>query len=329
MKTRVEILIDVSSSMAEILPGNKQKMELAKEVLLDKILPKLDYADTIGVRLFGGHCSMVGEVENIPQANISLLRDFILNKIPQPYGSTPLALAIRTSVDHLKQEADAVKEIYLVTDGEETCDGDVMAAADYAASSGIECRIHIIGIGELSPEAQRQFEGITTRTGGKNINIARKGVVVGGVDRELSNLFHAVIDEVVKLIDTDYARGQETFRYYEERTIRDYLMRKSLPLNYIPGDPGAACHRLLVIEFYDDDISNLIRGIEHVIGCKGKNKEVLILMADWESRYHSRMLQSWYDQFKLKGIRRFCIKIEGLKGCQEIKTMSKSPLDFL
>jgi len=323
MKTCIEILIDVSSSMDEFLPGNKKKMELAKEVLLDKILPTLDYSDTIGIRLFGGECGMVGQLENIPQASFSKLRDFIINEIPQPHGSTPLALAIRTSVDHLKKEVGAVKEIYLVTDGEETCGGDVMAAADYAASSGINCKIHIIGIGELSPEARRQFEGITSRTGGKNINIARKGVLKGGVDKELAGLFHTGIDEVVKLIDTDYAHGQETFRHYDERTVRDFLLRKGLSLNYIPSAPGNVCHPLVVIEFFDDDFTNLVRGLEHVEGCNGKNKEVLVLMANWESRYHTRLLQSWYEQFRVRGIRRFCIKVEGLKGCQEMKATNK------
>ena len=46
-------------------------------------------------------------------------------------------------------------------------------------------------------------------------------------------------------------------------------------------------------------------------------------MAIWESRYHPRLLQLWYEQFRVRGIRRFCIKVEGLKGCQEMKAISK------
>jgi hypothetical protein len=48
-----------------------------------------------------------------------------------------------------------------------------------------------------------------------------------------------------------------------------------------------------------------------------------VLMANWESRYHTRLLQSWYEQFRVRGIRRFCIKVEGLKGCQEMKATNK------
>jgi hypothetical protein len=46
-------------------------------------------------------------------------------------------------------------------------------------------------------------------------------------------------------------------------------------------------------------------------------------MANWESRYHTRLLQSWYEQFRVRGIPRFCIKVEGLKGCQEMKATNK------
>ena len=35
----------------------------------------------------------------------------------------------------------------------------------------------------------------------------------------------------------------------------------------------------------------------------------LLLMAIWETRYHPQLLQSWYEQFRVRGIRRFCINI--------------------
>jgi len=81
MITVKEILIDTSSSMGETLPGNKLKMDLAKEILIDKILPYISSADKVGIRLFGGSCNMVGALQNIPNANFKKLRDFILNDI--------------------------------------------------------------------------------------------------------------------------------------------------------------------------------------------------------------------------------------------------------
>ena len=53
------------------------------------------------------------------------------------------------------------------------------------------------------------------------------------------------------------------------------------------------------------------------------NGVLLVLMSNWETRYHTRLLQSWYEQFRVRGIRRYCIKVEGLKGCQEMKATNK------
>lgn len=113
MKTIIEILIDVSSSMNETLPGNKKKIDFAKEILIDIIIPNLNYSDSIGIRLFGGHCGIINEVENIPQTNFYKLKNFIETQIPEPHGSTPLALAITTSVDNLKREANVIKKSIL------------------------------------------------------------------------------------------------------------------------------------------------------------------------------------------------------------------------
>jgi hypothetical protein len=53
------------------------------------------------------------------------------------------------------------------------------------------------------------------------------------------------------------------------------------------------------------------------------NGVLLVLLSNWEIRLHTRLLQSWYEQFRIRGIRRFCIKVEGLKGCQEMKATNK------
>jgi hypothetical protein len=47
------------------------------------------------------------------------------------------------------------------------------------------------------------------------------------------------------------------------------------------------------------------------------NKEVLILMNNWNNQLHSQVLKPWYDQYKSKGINRFCIKLDGFKSYKE------------
>jgi hypothetical protein len=321
MKSINEILMDNSGSMNDLLQGNKSKNELAKEIIIEKILPYLSAADNVGIRLFGGKCGIVGQVENIPNANFFKLKEFIQNQIPEPNGKTPLALAIRTAVDNLKKEPHAEREIYLVTDGEDTCGGNIIEAAEYAASNGINCKIHIIGIGELSNEAKQQFSYITKTTGGKNVNIGRKGTTRATIDKELSPFLEPSIDDISDLLDNEYAKRKDTFKYYEGMSIKDYLLRKQLPLNYIPSEQGATCQKLLIIEFFNEetDLDHLIRGIEHVRNCGIINKEVLILMDDWNEDYHSRFFKAWAGRFKNKGVERFCIKLSGFRSYKEIE----------
>lgn len=321
MKTVKEILIDTSSSMGRKLQGNKRKIDLAKEILIDKIFPYISSADTVGIRVFGGQCDMVGSLENIPNANFKKLKDFVLHQIPEPSGSTPLALAIITAVDNLKKEPNTHKEIYLVTDGEETCGGDVRAAADYAARNDIKCIINIIALGEINDDAKEQFAYITHATGGKNINIGTKSTSPASIDFELAPLLDEGIDTISDLIDRDFIDKKDVLRRKEIMTIKDFLLRRDSPINYIPSEQGATCQKLLVIEFYDDDkdLDNLIRGLEHVESCGILNKEVLILMKKWDEEYYSKFFKAWCSRFRDKGIERFCIKLDGFKSYKELR----------
>ncbi len=317
MKTVVEILIDVSGSMNDTILGGKRKIDFAKEILLDEILPLLNYPDTIGVRLFGGECGIIGNLENIPNDNFSKLKDFILNQIPEPYGKTPLALAIRTAVENLQKDGDANKHIYCITDGGETCGGDFIKEADYANSIGIDCKISMVGIGELDDNSKVQFAYIASRTGGKNINIGKKGTGKKDIKTQLQHLFELGIDDIVDLIDNKYYKNKEIFKRYEDQTIKDFLFGKKLPINFIPSDDTESCQKLLVLEYYDDNIENLVKGLLHIEKCGGANREVLILMNIWKGSFHEQNLKPWYDQYKAKGITRFCVKLERFTSYKE------------
>ena len=320
MKTSKEILIDTSGSMKKMLAGKKRKIDLAKEILIDKIFPYISSADTVGIRVFGGQCDMVGALENIPNANFKKLRDFVLHQIPEPSGSTPLALAIITAVDNLKKEPNTHKEIYLVTDGEETCGGDVKAAADYAARNDIKCIINIIALGEINEVAKEQFEYITNATGGKNLNLGIKSTSPAAIDIELAPLIDTGIDTISDLIDREFIDRKDVMRRKEIMSVKDFLLQRDSPINYIPSEQGATCQKLLVIEFYDDDkdLDNLIKGLEHVESCGILNKEVLILMKKWDEEYYPKFFKAWYNRFKDRGIERFCIKLDGFKSYKEL-----------
>ena len=141
MDTVIEILIDNSNSMGpfEIEKGNKEylladgstRMELAKKILLDEIIPNLDYAKKVTVRKFHS----ITNPDKTAKPLIPTVYEGIVDKaalatkigeieIPKNTGGTPITAAVKLSIDELAKYPDADRKIILVTDGQESDGGD-------------------------------------------------------------------------------------------------------------------------------------------------------------------------------------------------------------
>lgn len=159
METVTEILIDFSGSM-------KDKLPLTKQVLLDEVIPNLDYSSRIGIKTFAKHDNQPS-TKQVLNLNLTNKEEIIrtINSLGTPAGGTPITAAIRASVTTLKEYAANDKKIILVTDGEEDTGGDYVAEAKKASAEGINCQVHIIGIG-LNDKAKAQAQEISKLTNG-------------------------------------------------------------------------------------------------------------------------------------------------------------------
>lgn len=88
-----------------------------------------------------------------------------INSLGAPSGGTPISAAIRASVNTLKQYAANNKKIILVTDGLEDSGGDYVTEAKKACAVGVNCEVHIIGIG-LNDKAKAQAREVSILTSG-------------------------------------------------------------------------------------------------------------------------------------------------------------------
>lgn len=151
MQTVTEILIDFSSSMND-------KLVLIKSALLNDIIPVLNSAK-IGIKTFSATRKKEPIIKTILPLSIKNKAriENAINTLPSPYGNSPIAAAIKNSVDNLKTCVEFDKNIILITDGEENCDGnctnEVWRAGKY------KIKIHILGI-ELTPEATKKVSEI-------------------------------------------------------------------------------------------------------------------------------------------------------------------------
>jgi len=89
----------------------------------------------------------------------------------QPTGWTPMAATLQfveqeLTKGKLKEEGTTQAPIiYLVSDGEETCGGDPVAAAESLAASGVKAVINVIGF-DVDGEAKSQLEAISAAGNG-------------------------------------------------------------------------------------------------------------------------------------------------------------------
>lgn len=193
MDTVTVILLDFSGSM-------QGKIQSVKDILLKEVVPTMNYSSRIGLFLFrsNGNSSVIVEKELPLMVTSQQTLAEKVNALGKPHGGTPIAAAIKSAVNTLKEFRALEKRIILVTDGGETAGGDYVAEAKAARADGIECEIHIIGL-SLSDKAATQAREIATISSGSFSNIQSGSYAVGS---NAFNGFKAAIQKSRERIKT-------------------------------------------------------------------------------------------------------------------------------
>lgn len=176
--SQVMLILDASGSMAGQVSG-KSKMSIAKQQSA-KFLIELAKDLPVGLIAYGHKGSSNEKDKQESCAGIEMLlpinkrRSEVAAVIDtlRPTGYTPLAGALSFAETQFSKQTtsdddlDAVPVVYLISDGEETCDGDPVAAAKSLHESGIEATVHVIGF-DVDEETRLQLEAISQAGGGK------------------------------------------------------------------------------------------------------------------------------------------------------------------
>lgn len=139
-------IYDASGSMWQQIDGTTKK-ELAQDVLTSTV-GNLSEDQPIGLVAYGhrrkGDCA---DVETLVASN-NTSKQTVTNAIRSinPIGKTPLAASAKMVIDQLRANGNKAT-IILITDGIESCDGDLCAVIRAARAEGIEFRMHIVGFG--------------------------------------------------------------------------------------------------------------------------------------------------------------------------------------
>ena len=183
MQTTLEIIIDNSNSMgypkgllevpeSYLLKDGSTRMSLVKKILVNDLLPMLDFVSDIRITTFhSAHPS--GEFKS----NIIYDGKFdfhtLVNKVnsitdPKRTGGTPITYAVSNAITlmHILKKNYQDKKVILITDGHETGVNDYSVKVNELLKElNFKCTIFIVGIA-LSEEARKKSEKLASSNNG-------------------------------------------------------------------------------------------------------------------------------------------------------------------
>lgn len=147
-------IYDASGSMWGQMEG-KTKMEIASSVLSNSI-DNFAENQQIGLVAYGhrkkGDCRDVETLVAMTNTSKSDIAQAV--KSIKPLGKTPLAFSAREVIDQLRERKEKAT-IVLITDGIESCDGDICKVVQDAKNEGIDFKLHIVGFGLKAGETEQ------------------------------------------------------------------------------------------------------------------------------------------------------------------------------
>jgi Ca-activated chloride channel homolog len=181
-KMNVVVLMDASGSMKEKVSGGV-KMDLAKDAI-GKFIEQIPEEANVSLLAYGHvgtgkdsdktkSCSAVEPVYPLnPYDSTSFTK--ALNSF-NASGWTPLAGAIEKAHDMLKpyDNEDYHNEVFIVSDGIETCDGDPVQAAKKLQDSNIKANVNIIGF-DVDDQGQQQLKRVAEAGAGEYATVRDK-----------------------------------------------------------------------------------------------------------------------------------------------------------
>ena len=154
----VEVILDASGSMLQ-RQGGKRRIDIAKQVLTELIRETIPAGTPFALRVFGHRevdsCRTDLELPLQP-LNAGEAAGLIGKIQAKNKAKTPIARSLEL-VGRDLQAARGQRVVVLVTDGEETCDGDPADAIGMLKEAGVDIRVNIVGFAIADVELKQKF----------------------------------------------------------------------------------------------------------------------------------------------------------------------------
>jgi hypothetical protein len=183
----VELIVDASNSMWGQIQG-KSKISIAKEVL-NQIITGLPEEMNVGLRLYGHRYSLrdsraCEDTElSVPIGPIN--KDKMINIINsvKPKGKTPLVYSVLQAAEDFQTIDKGT--IVLISDGIESCGGNIQSIASSLGEMEADLSLHIIGFGIKEAEHRKELESISLSTKGKYLDAKNSNELFSSLEETL------------------------------------------------------------------------------------------------------------------------------------------------
>lgn len=183
----VAILLDLSGSMNAELNGESRR-DVAVSSLTDTV-GELDGNASVALYAFGNNfdnspsskaqsCEDINQLVDYGKNNSGAIKE-VLSSL-EAKGWTPLAKSISTIGSDLALFGDSEHHLIILSDGEESCNGDPVAAVEELKANGVNVIVNTIGL-DVDASTRSQLEAIATAGGGQYFDAADAGALSSGL----------------------------------------------------------------------------------------------------------------------------------------------------
>ncbi|MEO1639710.1 MAG: hypothetical protein AAFU41_10745 [Pseudomonadota bacterium] len=170
------VILDASGSMLRRLDGER-RIAIAQSALVDVVENTVPDGTNVSFRAFGLAPDACDTRNLSPLAPVDrgALRAAINGVQAINLAKTPIAASIRAAAEDDLAEATGPRAIILLTDGEETCDGDVAGTLADLQEQGIDITLSIVGFAIDDAALKADFDSWAALGNGAYFDASNKG----------------------------------------------------------------------------------------------------------------------------------------------------------
>jgi hypothetical protein len=193
------LILDASGSMLQRIDGVR-RIEIARETLTTLTGSTIPAGTTLGLRVFGqgppDSCD-TGLVVPPQPLDPGAMAQVVAGIQPTNLARTPIGESLRLVPEDMAG-VTGPQLVVLITDGEETCDGDPPTEIAALRAMGIDVRVNIVGFAVDDPALAQTFSDWAELGGGRYFDAA-----------DASSLGEALTQAVQRRFSVENSRGTE------------------------------------------------------------------------------------------------------------------------